>query len=126
MSDRWSDDEAQVTAALECIEKTYSGPWGLKASSEDVVRDLAKASGCDFDEPTLDALGEALWNWEGENESPLIAGLSALIDDGLKPGTTVPVAEVAGDGETSEWEVRRAKFLLDLIQNTQTMRGGTS
>lgn len=105
-------DDGKVLVVANAVRETYSGPWGLKASSADVIHDVCKALGVDIDAEVEWALGDELWDWESEQPSPLAEGLSSLVADGLAPGSTVPTAEIAGDGETNEWEVRRARFIL--------------
>lgn len=110
-----TDDHGKVLVVANSIRETYSGPWGLKASSADVIHDVGKALGVDIDLEVESALGDELWDWESEQPSPFTEGLSSLVTDGLAPGSTVPTAEIAGDDETSEWEVRRARFILDAL-----------
>lgn len=110
-----ADEMVQKVAAS--IEATYGDPvWGLKADTKDVARDAGEAIGVDLSEEALDRIGEALWNWQSDQPSPFTEGLVSLVEDGLAPGTTIPVAEIAGAGETEAWEMRQARFLLEQIE----------
>lgn len=109
----WQDDAAKVATVTQSIRETYSGPWGLKASSDDVIHDAAKALGLDVD---TDGLGDRLWDWTCDQPSPFTEGLASLVDDGLQVGAVVPTAEIAGEADTATWETRQAQFVLALLQ----------
>lgn len=127
MTTRWKDDPTRVEKANAGLDECFSGPWGDKASEEDVVWSVAHALGLSADFGTTRdeyaPLAEALYEWEGGNESPLVAGLSQMITDGLQPGATVPVEEVAGELETASWEARQTAFILDLLQDHYEKEG---
>jgi len=118
---RWSDDLEKLAKTMETIQETFSGPWGPKASEEDVISDVAIALGLssDFhtDRDNLAPLAEKLWDWKCEQPSPLVEGLASLVEDGLTTGAVVPVEEVAAASEMDEWEIRQAKVVLDLLQD---------
>jgi len=114
---RWSNDSIKVDHTIDVIRQVYEGPWGLKASDEDVVVEVARrVAGVNIERPESSELGERLWDWKCLVPSPLAEGLTSLIEDGLSVGATVPIDEIAGEADTVNWEIRQAHKVLDLIQ----------
>lgn len=114
---KWSDDPTRVQLVCKAIDEVYEGPWGLKASPRDVVSAVTKALYMSLDYESEGTVADRLWEWQCEQPSPLTQGLVSMVEDGLQPGTTVPLAEVAGDGETQEWAQAQARFIIDVIQD---------